>query len=450
MYFTVSTDGGATWAANVLLDKGYPTGGNPVRDYAFDVDGDSAAVLIATDNGDEDLFLVVSTSASTGAFSAAIPASTFNGLGDADAIDLEIEGDLVHFAYNHDTTGVNQTYYSVYDLAGGTFLTQDLLVSANAQAAGGDSAGALDISCQGSEALIGWEVDDVNGASEELWVNLIESGVALGDVQIGGYLAGTDDVDQTTVFHTGTRAIVAWEDNRTGGDECYVASSDLTGGAFAFGAETQFTSGGGGFPSISGGGDYFACTATGGGFPEAVNAIASRDGGTSFGTPFVVSNNAGFDADFAEVAFNEVYGNFVVSYLADELTDNECYAGGFRVQSVAAVGTFSAGSPVSFEVSNFGLSEDGQNFAVVASNAMGSIVLPDGRDIGLANGTIYNYTRSRVPGQFSGALSGGAGSLATFNLPNVAPGTTIYFTAVGFDASANLYSITDVQSVTTL
>jgi hypothetical protein len=450
MYMTYSTDGGATWATDIWLDKGYAIGSNPVRDFAFDVEGDLLAVLIATDNGDEELYLVVSTSASTGTVSAAIPASTLNGLGDADAIDLEIEGDIVHFAHNHDVSGVNQTYYSAYDLASSSFLSQDVLVSGAVQLAGGDSAGAMDLSVSGNNVAIAWDVDDINGTVEELWVNVVQAGVAMGEVQVGTYTLGVNDVDQTTVLMNGNIVVVAWEDDRSGSDESYLASADITGGSLVFGADVAVTAGGGGFPALAGGGDYVACVSAGGAFPEVNYAIASNDGGMTFGSPFIVSDNSGFDVDFAEVAYNALYGNFVCSYLSDDSGANDAYAGGFRVQSVSAVGTFSTGSPINFAVDGFGMSEDGNFFGVLASASPGSQVGPDGRNLGLTKDLFFNRTRAGIPGSFSGSLAGGAGATPTLNMPPLAPGTTIYFIAVGFTSATSLYSITDVRSVVTL
>jgi hypothetical protein len=450
MYMTYSTDGGATWANDIWLDKGYAIGSNPVRDYAYDVDGENLAVLIATDNGDEELYLVVSDTASTGTVSAAIPASTLNGLGDADAIDVDIEGDIVHFAYNHDVSGVNQTYYSAYNLVTGTFVWQDLLVSGAVQLAGGDSAGAMDLSASGDNVAIAWDVDDINGSVEELWVNVVQAGTAMGEVQVGAYALGVDDVDQTTVLMNGNMVIVAWEDNRTGGDESYLASADISGGSLSFGADVAVTTGGGGYPALAGGGDYIACVSAGGGFPEVNYAVASNDGGMTFGAQFVVSDNPGFDVDFAEIAYNSLYGNFVCSYLSDDSGVNGAFAGGFRVQSVSAVGTFSAGSPINFAVDGFGMSEDGNFFGVLASGSLGSQAGPDGRNLGLTKDLYFNRTRAGIPGSFSGSLAAGAGATPTLNLPPLAPGTTIYFIAVGFTSATSLFSITDVQSVVTL
>lgn len=448
LYFTYSTDGGATWAANMMVDKGFPSGANPVREYAFDVDGDSGAILIATDNGDEELYLVTSTSLSTGTLSAAMSASTFNGLGDADAMDIKVEGDIVHFAYLHDVSGLNQTYYSAYDLATGTFLTQDLLISANAQALGGDSAFGMSMDAEGGTALVAWDVDGINGTNDELWVNVITGGTQLGDVLVGNYALGTTDVDNSDCLMNGNMAIVAWEDNRSGSDESFVASADISGGSLSF-TEFAVSSGGAGFPAINGGGDYVMVSGSAGGFPENVQAVASSDGGMTFGSMFEVASTIG-DVDFAELAYNETYGNFVVSFLDDTNGSNECYAGGVRVQSVAAVGTFSAGSSVNFEASNFGASEDGGFFGVVASFGLGSTLAPDGRELGLLQDIAFARTRAEIPGDFSGTLSGGAGSTASLPLPGIAPGTTIYFVAVGFTGGGSIGSITDVNSVVTL
>lgn len=448
LYFTYSTDGGATYAANIQVDKGFVSGANPVREYAFDVDGDSGAILIATDNGDEELYLVTSTSLSTGTLSAAIPASTLNGLGDTDAIAVDIEGDIVHIAYLHDVSGLNQTYYSAYDLGTNSFLTQDLLLSGNVQAAGGDSAFGISMHADGGTALVAWDVDGINGTNDELWANVVTGGAALGDVLVGNYTLGSTDVDNSDSLMNGNMAIVAWEDNRSGSDESFVASADISGGSLSF-TEYPVSSGGAGFPAINGGGDYVAVSGSAGGFPENAQAVASRDGGMTFGSMFVAASTVG-DVDFAELAYNETYNNFVVSLLDDTNGSNECYAGGFRVQTIEAVGTFSTGSPVSFDASNFGASEDGQFFGLLASLSMGSTLAPDGRELGLTSDIAFARTRGGIPGQFSGSLAGGMGSTATVNLPPLAGGTTLYFVAIGYDALANLYSLTDVNSVVTL
>lgn len=449
VYFTYSTDGGATWAANILVDKGYPAGANPVREYAFDVDGDNGAILIATDNGDEEMYLVTSTSLSTGTLSAAISATTFNGAGDTDAMAIDVEGDLVHIAFLHDVSGLNQTYYSVYDLATGTFLTQDLLISPTVQGLGGDSPFGISMDAQGSDALVAWDVDGINGAEDELWANVIQAGVAMGDVMVGNYPLGTTDVDNSDCLFNGDLAIVTWEDNRSGGDEAYVAMADISGGSLAFGADSQISIGGAGFPNIEGGGDYVAISMSAGGFPENAQAVASRDGGMTFGANFDAASTVG-DVDFTELAYNALYGNFIISYLDDTAGTNDAFAGGFRVQSVASVGTFSAGNSVNFEVSGFGASEDGQFFGVIASSALGSLPTGDGRDLGLATGNVfYTRTRAGIPGNFSGSLAGGAGSTSALVLPSFPP-TTLYFAAVGYDAAANLYSLTDIASVDTL
>jgi hypothetical protein len=449
VYFTYSTDGGATWAANIEVDKGFPSGGNPVREYAFDVDGENGAILIATDNGDEELYMVVSTSMSTGALSAAIPVTTLNGSGDTDAIAIDVDGDLVHMAYLHDASGMNQTYYSVYDLSSSTFVTHDLTVSLNALTAGGSSAFGLSLHADGDISVIAWDVDGINGSDDELWVKVMHPQHNFGDIQVGQYPLGGADVDNSDCMVNGDIIIVTWEDNRTGSDEAYVISADVSGGTLVFSPDVSVSSGGAGFPAIDGGGDYIAITASAGGFPENAQAVVSHDGGLTFGSTFDAASTVG-DVDFTELAYNEKYGNFIISFLDDTNGSNECYAGGFRSQSVSAVGTFSAGSPINFDVDGFGMSEDGNFFGVLASGSLGSQMLPDGRNLGLTMDLFFNRTRAGIPGNFSGTLAGGAGSTPTLNLPPLAPGTTIYFAAVGFTSLSSLFSVTDVQSVVTL
>jgi len=248
-----------------------------------------------------------------------------------------------------------------------------------------------------------------------------------------------------------TTVIVTWEDDRLFIDEVFVATADFNVGP-TFNPDAQLSTGGGGFPRISGRGDYVGISYNAGNTtPNTVGAAVSRDGGMSFGSGFTVSDTTG-DADDGEIAFNALYGNFVCAWLSNDLGVNHLYVGGFRSQTITPVGTFSAGNPVHLDASGFGTSEDGNFFGVAISGSTGSYPLPfgDGRETGLAQDPYLNWSLTQIPGFMAGSLSNGAGSTPTLSLPPIAPGTTLYFVGVGFDASPGLFSLTDVSSLTIL
>lgn len=448
LYF--SSNNGLGWTANIMLDKGYPSGGNDVRNFAIDAEGNNIAILISPDNGDEDLYLVTSTDGGA-TFSAATAVSSHNGLCDVDTIDVEMENGVAHIVWIDNFSGLDAGYYSAYDFAGAAFTSMDVSITANASAAGGDIDDPILVSASGSTVGVVFQNRIVSGANET-YANVMLSGVWNGDQLVGGYTASVDDCDNNEILVNGNHVILAWEDNRTGGDEAYVATADVSAGAVVFGADTQVSTAGAGYPRISGGGDYVAvCTSTGA-FPNSAAAAVSADGGMTWGAAFDFSDNTGFDVDFVEMAFNSVYGNFIGAWLSDDLGANHCYAGGFRSQTVTPVGVFSPGNLVNFDASGFGASEDGDLFGVLVSGSLGSFLLPygDGREAGLTQDNFMSWSIGQIPGLMSSSLTAGGGSTPSVSLPNLAPGTVIYYTGIGFDASANLQSLTDIGSVTVL
>lgn len=447
LYFAANNGGG--WGANVMLDKGYPVGGNPVRNYAMAAEGMNVAVLISPDNGNEDLYLVTSTDGGA-TFSAAMSVTAHNGSADIDTIDIAMDNGVAHIAWIDNVLGTDGAYYSAYDFAGAAFTSMDVAISVNANALGGDVDDPIQISADNGLVGVCFQNRIVSGANET-YANVMLGGAWNGDVLVGNFTAGVDDCDNNDILVQGNNVIVAWEDNRTGSDECYIATADTSAGGVVFGADMLGSASGAGYPRLMGGGDYVACVTSSGAFPNTAEGVVSTDGGLTFGTPFTYSDTTG-DVDFAEVGFNSVYGNFITAWLSDDSGVNNCYAGGFRSQTATAVGTFSPGNLVHFDASGFGASEDGNFFGVLVSGAPGSYLLPygDGRETGLTQDVFMSFSLNNIPGVMSGSLAGGAGSTVDVALPNLAPGTVIYFTAVGFDASANLYSITDISSVTTL
>jgi hypothetical protein len=441
----VSTDGGATWSANLAIPKGYPSGANDVKDWRVLASGSDVVVVMAVENdaggGHEELFLSASIDSGT-TFAPAVAVSLHpNGATDVDAMAATMAGGMVHITWQDDVSGVNEGFYSRYDIAAGAFTARDVMISPGL--AGGTVENDIAIASNGSTVAIAMQADNLPTSSRhQLNINVsLDGGLTwIGDVQVGGYAPGSDDTDHPTVVVTADGTIAAaCEDNRNGPDEVFAYTS-LDGGATWLESPSL---GRGGYPGISGDGDYIGINWTGPTFPEGSMAAVSRDGGLTWGVPFDMAAGLTGDADFAEMVFNARYGNFVAVWLDDGATgENAAYAGGFRSQTLIAHGPFIAGQPVHFTGTGWGASEAGDVFQVLVSpiNAYGTAFLPgDGRDIGIGLGQVLITSRT-FPGLSGTVAADGTASTPVFTMTPCFPvGSTLYAMAVsrplvGFDS----------------
>lgn len=465
IYFTRSTDSGANWSTNALLDKGLPTGNNPVNDYSVKADGDVVVVLIATNNSSnnmEELYFTYSTDAGT-TFSAAIAPTAHNGNGnDVDNIDLVVQGDVAHMAWrdNSLTNPNDDVWYSSYDCTNNAFIVQDAHLSGNMSTAGGDADDQVRLVVDGSRIGVVWLVDNILGSTEAIWLNYSSDGGSTwcGDAEIGDYTTGVDDVDNPELYLSDDPAcpylVAVWEDDRSNGmDNIYALVSDVSSGCpVALGPDTKISIIQGGEARMAGSGDYVTILWRETMGPDRVAAACSQDGGATWSDAFIVSDTPG-DADSAQVVYNDLYHNFVVTWLHDNSGVNDAVAGGFRHQEVSSDDVFIPGMNVNFDVNGFGKSEEGDFFAVLASGAQGAFALPDGRTTGLAFDSILSFTlnlaQMQSPAVTGTLAAGGTGSTSPTPVPNLPPGTPLYFMSVSFVTQTALGSITDVNMVTT-
>ncbi|MDP7061443.1 MAG: sialidase family protein [Planctomycetota bacterium] len=451
--FTMSSDGGATWSANLALPKGYPSGANDIKAWKLMADGNTVALVVATENdgggSQEELFVTVSTDAGA-TWSAATAASTHpNGTVDVDAMSAALALGTIHMTWQDNVSGTNEAFYSSYDIASGLLTAQDVLVSAGL--AGGTVENDIFIAATGYTVAIGMQADNLPTSSRhQLNINVSTDGGATwgGDVLVGGYVAGTDDTDHPVLAVTRSgNVIAACEDNRNGSDEMFAHTS--TDGGATWTEAGPF--GGGGFPSIAGEGDYVAINWTGPSYPEGSMAVASRDGGVTWGTTIDLAAGQVNDADYAELAYNGLYNNFIGVWLDDSATGtNEMFAGGFRVPGLTGNGPFTAGSPVNFTGAGWGESEAGDTFMVLVSTAggYGSAFLPgDGRDIGIGMSPIL-MTTSSMASLMGTVAPDGSASTPVLTMPSRFPvGTMLYTVALTRRTSGGFSSISDSLTV---
>jgi hypothetical protein len=451
--FTMSSDGGATWSANQALPKGLPSGANDVKNWKLLADGNTVVVVNAVENDlggfNEEMFFTISQDGGA-TWGAAVAASTHaNGSVDVDAMNAAMGSGTIHVAWQDNSTSAsNEAFYSSYDIATSLFNSQDVLVSAGM--VGGHVEYDFGVATNGSTVAICMQADNLPTASADvLHVNVsTDNGVTWnGDVQVGGYVAGTNDTDHPVIMvNAAGNIIVACEDNRTGSDELYIHTSVDSGATWTESASM----GGGGYPAIGGNGDYVAVNWTGPAFPEGSWAVASSDGGVTWGATFDMAAGQVNDADFAEIAFNDKYANFVGVWLDDSATGiNELFAAGFRNQGLTANGPFIAGSPVNFSGSGWGASEVGNTFMVVVSTASGygSAFLPgDGRDIGVGMSPTLMSTTS-IASLRGTIAAGGVAVTPALTMPGRFPvGTSLY--AMAISRGAGFGSLSDSVTIT--
>lgn len=462
LFFNRSTDGGATYLGEVAIDKGEVFGTGEMRDWTMRVDGDRIYILSSVDVGasgmDEELYLINSQNAGA-SFSAAVYVPGIVGqTADVDAIGMAVQGLIVHIAYADDRAGdssFDDVFYCRSSDGGATFGVQDLQLDTSGALVGDQEAGAeveLGVAADGLLVAVSWESELSDLANEEVRVAVSTNGGTSfnADVMVGGYSTATDDADNAVLAINDGNVIVAWEDNRTGSDEIYVATSADNGATFF---ETQLSTTGGGFPAIAGpgdGGDYLAIGWTGGTFPESAFGSISLDGGATFPAGSAYSTTTG-DADFNRISFNGLYDNLVSVWLTDDVGGfNNVFAGGYRSQTVTLNGVPAAGNNISFDATGFGASENGYVFRVLVSGSTGSVTLPgDSRNtcLGLDNILMKSSSKSSLVGNIDVNGNGGTPTSAVPPTSTLPIGTMLSIIAV--TRSGGVYqSITDVVSVT--
>ncbi len=440
VWFAASNDGGQTFGP----DQNLTPGSSVIVDWrlvATDVGGtDAVHVLYSEGSASQDLYLRTSTDGgNTFGTARFVPAGVTPGQVDTDDIDIAADGPNVYIAWEDNRLGGDTVFFQKSVDIGTTFLPADVNVSGGTGAE--DSDAEIALSLGGSNIVIAWSEEPAGIANEVLRVNASSDlGASFnGPMTVGSYTVGTDDVDAPVCRAQAgaNNIVVAWEDNRSGGDLIYSAYSTDVGLTWS---TDSVVSGTGGFPRITGAGDVFVIGWTGGGFPEAAQAAISYDVGVTW-QPQVNSSSTTGDADFAEGVYNPLYDNFIAAWLSDDLGANNLYAAGFRAATVVNDGWGTSNPTIDFDLSGFG----GSAVAFLAiSLGTGPLVIPmDGRDLGVtADGLFLGSFADPI---YTAFLTGGAGSTPT--LPNVfnnIPTIGITVNYVGFGVNGgNIGRISD-------
>ncbi len=460
MYLARSTNGGATFLPEQFLDKGTPAGTGSVRDWRFiaanAVDVYLLVSIDPTGSADEELYLLASHD---GGATFAPPLRVDTTPDDVDQIALAVDQAnplIVHIAYSDDRGGnaSNDDIFVVSSLDGGATLTTEQQIDASGPLVG-DVENNIEVRADGPFVGVAWlEELGLPSSNEEVRFALsLDGGVTFApDVQVGTYTGGgVDDVDSFDLGLFGGTFYLSWDDNRTGSDSLYVSSAP---GGTGWRPDVVVAAADGGFPAITGDPNGslvgVVCTSDFDGSPEGCQAAFSDDLGLTWTTEQQYTDQPGNDADFAEVAYNATYRNFISTWLSNtgnppaSATANRIYVGGFRPQTCAPVGWDDIYNPasttLSFDLRHFG----GDTLAIIGLSAgTGPLTASDGRlfDLGPMIAPFGG------PG-FEATLVGGAGS--TLALPNIfaglgpAVGLDVFYGAAGF--SGGVSNLTDTFS----
>jgi hypothetical protein len=446
IYFQSSADGGATWLpSDKRLDDGFAKGARDASDFRLSSSGNDVVALIATKDGDHDLYLTWSKDSGAN-WDSAVAATTHNGLADVDDIAIACSNDFAYIVWRDNfTNGVDDTVWlSVFDISNEVFTAQDINVSPNLVAAGGDADDAVAVAVDENFLAILYHADNLGGTAEQVRVNLsADLGLSWsGDQQVGLYdnTVANHDADNGTLIVEDGFVAVAWQDNRSGQDEVYVTYADMLLGAFVPDVLCSSSATGSGPPQLSGEFDgeplAVAWTETPG---RVLKARYMRN--WSWSQSFVISANAG-DVSNARMSWNDLYDNFSLMWLADDTLTQQAVVGGFRAHQVSA-DPITAGGVATFDLIGFG---PGRTFQVAASGSLASLPLPDGRDLGLAYDTILQTTKSLSP--LGGVINGsGKATTAPVTVPPNMAGSTIYLIAVTFKNSGEFEDLSDAVAV---
>jgi hypothetical protein len=457
VYFCASHDGGLTFDSEIRIDDSGVPGGSDVKDVVMAVSGSNVylAMNVEVFSSDEDVFLSISTDGGS-TFSAAIHASQGNpGDHDVDTIGLACHGSAAFVAFDEDSGGNDDLYGRSFDNLG----SLGAVVRIDTDATGyGDVEDAISVLMTSADDIhVFWQEERLDPLllAEELRYNRSsDGGKSFGttDVLLGGYAAGLDDVDNHTAMADGGTILLAWEDNRSGSDEAYIASS--TDGGATWNADIQVSAAGSTAPRLALDGDVAGIAWSG---PEVVGqawVAWSRDGGTTFGAPVNVSLSSG-DVDRVVLDVDTVYRSLHAVYLDDVRQGNDwnnVFAGGFRSAGLSLVGDLVSGHPHYFEIDGAGVGESGGGnaFTVVLSANQGSTLIPgDGRDVGLNFDQLFRASLNLT--QYLSGTVDAAGKGTTPVIPlKLPPGTVFYAAGVVRLAGGGYGSITDPIRTTVL
>lgn len=447
LYFRASHDGGVTFDPEQRIDDTGLPGAVDVVDFRMCVsDYQKVFVAFTVDFGGPEAVFVTAASHGGTFYTPIHVGHGAPGDFDVDGIGLGCYNNVGYVAFEDDSGGTDDLFGIPFSVGGAT----GTLVRIDTDATGtGDTGFGVNVAMTSPDDIhVIWQEKRPDTNNDELRYNSSnDQGATFGtDKRIGSYDPTIDDVDNPVMAADDDTLLVAWEDNRSGGDEIYAATSGDFGANWS--ADILVSSSGGGYPRAAIDDDTAAVAWTGGGFPEDAFVAWSRDGGNTFGAQTNMSGSSG-DVDFAELSLGTTYPTCHVAYLTDDLGTNHIYINSFRAASLSVVGDTQQGSTIHFHLDGAlaGESSGADTFQVLLSMHKGKTPLGGpGRYIDIARDGLFQRGLNNAALLTGTIDTAGSGDTVDVAHPWV-NGTTIYAQAIVL-VNGEFGSVTDRLDIT--
>jgi hypothetical protein len=401
---------GGAWSAPVAVATGLPAGVDVSAWKAVARPGPSgdvhvyvlASVRGAATGGADHAFLLVSTDAGA-SFLPALAVSSAASSVDVEGLAIDVQGTRLIVAWSDDrhaqtSLGAgDDLWVRVGDVAAGGSVSWtgpeqqlDAPLGPSTTTVHGDPIAAI----EGLKGGVAWLEDGLSNGNDQLVLRRTEdAGVTWSSSDaIGAYNPWNDTVVAFDFELVGPVWTLAWEDDRGGVHQVY-RSESKDGAGFP---ETQLSTAGGHTPLLSrsvgqpSGATVVYVEETPSG-PVVAAFYADQENGAEWHTEALefagASTTAPGTVPVLGVAYNHRYYNFVIPFLAGPSAvpfADEIGVTGFRPPTVYAEGFVAGPANPWFELGHVPF-EDLFGFVVVAfAPSTGQLLLPDGRETGLA------------------------------------------------------------------
>lgn len=355
--------------------------------------------------------------------------------------DLVADGPVVHVAWSDDHTGTNQAYCRRSDDAGQGF---------------GPAVQISDLAVYDGPVLSGsgqtlaavWAHEVAFGERDARASVSVDGGATFPPEQVvGQYDPHTDAVQGINCAVTADGGVfVTWADFSTGEPHTYAARS-LDGGA-TFQPDEQLSTGQGGGAALAAAGTGLAC-AWSSSETDDIRAAFAMGSDAAFHPEVSLSAPLPDGSGVVGLAHNALYNNIIALWTHDSLfTSNvDLYAGGFRPQTLIVTGYAPGAAAPTLSFSDFDVSGATQVWFLL-SHAQGSLILPDGRNLGLLPDALFGTTLSLAAQGFLAAPLQADGTAVIGPIPTfVGPGSIF---AVGLAVNPFLGTVDDITDTVKL
>ncbi|MBM3976832.1 MAG: hypothetical protein FJ299_07575 [Planctomycetes bacterium] len=459
---------GGSWTLPLAVGNGLPVGVDVSAWKSISRSGPSGDVHVyvlatargAATGGVDRVYLLTSNDAGA-SFLPAIAVTTAPSGADAEGLGLDVQGDRIVVAWTDDRNAL-PTPGSGLDLwvRAGTIAANgsvswagseqqfDLQLGASTQSTSADPIVAI----EGTKRGIAWLEDGLVNGNDQLYLRLSDDAGATWSAPelIGTYNPSQDSVAAFDFELVGPVWTLAWEDDRGGLTNVYRAESK-DGAGFP---ETQLTTLGGRQPLISrsigtpSGATVVYIVDTRSGSEPAAYYADQESGAEWHDEPLQLADGLALGIDEVvspAVAYNHRYYNFVIPFLAGagEPIASEPFITGFRPPSLYPEGFVAGPANPFFELGHLPF-EDLFAFVLIAEQpGVGQLMLPDGRETGLAFDTLTTFGLSQFNFFFASNDPVARGAMTPALTTNLPSGFQFWACGITIGADLNLRHVTD-------